>query len=57
MAIMCVACDWPAPTLLSEHGTVRYWRCLCGQWLISEANTVTAAPGGSDFQAVPVRPR
>lgn len=53
MTITCSACDWPAPTLLSEHGTVRYWRCVCGQWLVSEADTVTAALGNSDFAVVP----
>ncbi|WP_280406840.1 hypothetical protein [Nocardia carnea] len=49
MTITCSACAWPAPTLLSGHGSVRYWRCLCGQWLVSEADTVTATPGSSDF--------
>ncbi|WP_328395911.1 hypothetical protein [Nocardia sp. NBC_00416] len=60
MTIICSACSWPAPALISEHGPVRYWRCVCGQWLVSEEATVTAAPGGNDFAPTPApcgRPR
>ncbi|MGW5749699.1 hypothetical protein [Nocardia rhamnosiphila] len=49
MTITCSACSWPEPALISEHGAVRYWRCVCGQWLVSEADAVTASPGGSDL--------
>lgn len=49
MTVTCTACSWPTPTLLSAHGTVRYWRCVCGQWLVTEAESLTATAGGSDL--------
>ncbi|MGW5382175.1 hypothetical protein [Nocardia sp. NPDC003963] len=52
MTITCSVCSWPDPVLISEHGAVRYWRCVCGQWLVSEAGTVTASPGASDLAQV-----
>lgn len=52
MTITCSTCSWPDPTLISEHGVVRYWRCVCGQWLVSEVDVVTATPGASDLTAV-----
>ncbi|MGW0179568.1 hypothetical protein [Nocardia sp. NPDC003345] len=49
MSIVCLSCSWPAPGLVSAHGVVRYWRCVCGQWLVTEEDRVTAAPGPSDL--------
>lgn len=45
MNVTCPRCSWPDPTPISAHGAVRYWRCLCGQWLVTEAGTLAAAPG------------
>ncbi|WP_194819660.1 hypothetical protein [Nocardia sp. XZ_19_385] len=49
MDTSCPTCQWPAPTLVSAHGTTRYLRCVCGQWLISEHAAVVATAGASDF--------
>ncbi|MEU4314563.1 hypothetical protein [Nocardia sp. NPDC024068] len=51
MTIVCLSCSWPAPGLVSAHGAVRYWRCVCGQWLVTEDDRVTASPGPSDLAA------
>ncbi|WP_454199220.1 hypothetical protein [Nocardia sp. Marseille-Q1738] len=47
MIAACPACSWPAPVPISAHGPVRYLRCICGQWLISEYGTVVATAGHS----------
>ncbi len=49
MDVTCPACSWPAPALVSSHGTVRYLRCVCGQWLIIDAGLVVATTGNSMF--------
>ncbi len=49
MSVNCPSCDWPAPTVVSAHGTVRYLRCVCGQWLIVDDGLVVATTGNSLF--------
>ncbi|MEU0541342.1 hypothetical protein ABZ319_15870 [Nocardia sp. NPDC005978] len=47
MTATCPACSWPAPALVSAHGSVRYLRCVCGKWLIEEHDAVLATAGRS----------
>ncbi|MVU82789.1 hypothetical protein GPX89_36840 [Nocardia sp. ET3-3] len=49
MPATCPECSWPAPTLVSAHGDLRYLRCVCGKWLIEEHAVVIAAAGDSAF--------
>lgn len=49
MLATCPSCSWPSPTLVSAHGSVRYLRCVCGQWLISEHGAVVALAGRGGF--------
>lgn len=53
MPATCPTCSWPDPTLVSAHGTVRYLRCVCGQWIIEDHATVIATAGESAFAAAP----
>jgi len=34
--------------LVSTHGTVRYLRCVCGQWVVAHSGGYTAINGRSD---------
>ncbi|MEV0294693.1 hypothetical protein [Nocardia sp. NPDC050710] len=49
MITTCPSCAWPAPTLVSSHGSVHYLRCVCGQWLVSDNGTVVARAGSSSL--------
>ncbi|WP_406236797.1 hypothetical protein [Nocardia sp. NBC_01009] len=49
MIATCPSCSWPAPALVSSHGPIRYLRCVCGQWLVSEGGAVVATAGISVF--------
>ncbi|WP_431957601.1 hypothetical protein [Nocardia lijiangensis] len=49
MSAICPSCSWPSPTVVSAHGTIRYLRCVCGRWLISQHGTVIAAAGDSSL--------
>lgn len=53
MTVTCPRCSWPDPAPISAHGPVRYWRCPCGQWLVTEAGALAAAPGPGGFAAAP----
>lgn len=57
MIATCPACHWPAPTLVSSHGSVRYLRCVCGQWLVEEHGVVLGTAGASDFSDAPTGSR
>ncbi|WP_330252619.1 hypothetical protein OG874_42315 [Nocardia sp. NBC_00565] len=51
MIAICPSCSWPSPTVVSAHGSVRYLRCVCGQWLVSEHGSVVATAGTSTLTA------
>ncbi|MQY28676.1 hypothetical protein [Nocardia aurantia] len=50
--LTCPSCAWPAPTVVSAHGSARYLRCVCGRWLIEHAGVLVAVAGGSAFDTV-----
>ncbi|MBF6080521.1 hypothetical protein GV791_08355 [Nocardia cyriacigeorgica] len=52
MPATCPSCSWPTPTAVSTHGTVRYLRCVCGQWIVCAEGAVVAAPGSGGFAGV-----
>ncbi|MEV0706044.1 MULTISPECIES: hypothetical protein [Nocardia] len=45
MAADCPTCSWPAPMYVSSHGSVRYLRCVCGQWLAAHRGGVSPVSG------------
>ncbi|MGV9613093.1 hypothetical protein [Nocardia xishanensis] len=49
MSAICPSCSWSSPTVVSAHGAIRYLRCVCGRWLISEDGAVIAAAGDSSL--------
>ncbi|TLF98194.1 hypothetical protein FEK35_25960 [Nocardia cyriacigeorgica] len=54
MLATCPSCSWPTPDAVSTHGTVRYLRCVCGQWIVCAEGAIVATPGGSGFAGNPV---
>ncbi|MBF6353254.1 hypothetical protein IU449_01595 [Nocardia higoensis] len=48
MSTPCPTCGWPAPMLVSTHGSVRYLRCVCGQWVVAHSGGSTAIHGRSE---------
>ncbi|AXK85139.1 hypothetical protein IU443_05030 [Nocardia farcinica] len=63
MSDPCPTCAWPAPMLVSTHGSVRYLRCVCGQWVVAHPGGSTAINGrpggpagepGDHFELIPL---
>ncbi|MEV0760817.1 hypothetical protein [Nocardia sp. NPDC050435] len=53
MSPVCPACQWPSPMLVSTHRSVRYLRCVCGEWLVARGAVVTTMPGRGSAAARP----
>ncbi|MBP2193906.1 hypothetical protein [Nocardia goodfellowii] len=45
MSPTCPSCSWPSPMHVSSHRSVRYLRCVCGEWLIARGDAVTLMAG------------
>lgn len=41
MSAACPACSWPSPMPVSQHGSIRYLRCVCGTWLVAHTGGVS----------------